>query len=219
MWFERDENLGFTDELDPEVRLRLILWLSTPPQEAPVKWADLDRRHPAAQAREAQLELILPMWRGWVEGTIQRDLQRPLAVLGRAERAAWLEQAQQFFSGFGAEHPALVQTRSDQARIDVVAGYGALAARLLAEKRASRQVPRLRLAANAGVLKGRRSLASAIANSIATRSGLGVEVSGLLGTAISLSLPAHPEVLPTVAVDVEPSGCWLRSEWSDPLAR
>jgi hypothetical protein len=170
--------------------------------------------------RKQQLAVVDQLWLSWASGAILQELEQALDMLPKFVHAqAWLGHAKSWFGSTIVGQEA----KDQQVRLDVVAGYGAFIDQLLLEARPPS--PRARIAVlgfaeppELEVSARLRVPLTALAEAIRFRSGVKRERAMRFAYAISLSLPAHSDVLPTIAVEMDNAHCWLTSNWRDPMA-
>jgi hypothetical protein len=213
---EHDEETG----LPPDKQAALILWLSTPPDRAPTQGPPSFVR----QEREGRVAAADQLWHSWAaDGQILRELDTVLSGAAYGRRQEWLENARLCFERGRMEGLVTGRAAETQTRLDVLAGYGAALERLLLDERTDFAKARVEVFGCAKpptlAIPERRAISTEeLGKAIASRSRVAPRDAEHLARAISLSLPAHGDVLPTFTAEVGRSRCTLLSTREDPLA-
>jgi RNA polymerase sigma factor (sigma-70 family) len=217
--------------LPDERRPVLILWLSTPPSPEPIPWADLTGEPSfVLDERRERLALVGQLWNAWLDNGIRGSLERVLAEARFERRHDWCRNVDALVD---RAHSVLAGRAfaDEDVRLDVVAGYGAAVDQVLLQRGGARTEASLDVlgfeSPPALLLPDRtRVSCEALGRAIAFRCGrLGdgrepaaADSFGLLAAMVSLSLPAHPDVLPLVDVRLNSRHCQLVSGRGDALA-
>lgn len=213
----RDVKLG-------DKQAMLILWLSTPPTPEPIHWTDLTGELSfVLDKRQEQIKLVGRLWDSWFNGDIMRQLRTVLGEPEFVDANKWVSNAQAWFETF-VKHFSKQSIKDVQQRLDVVAGYGSFVDRLLVAQEVDLADAYVLVLGKKthpffGLPDGSHVPVENAAKAIEFRSGLEPGIAKQLAYAISYSLPAHKEILPTIFVELDPAvDCWLRSNWEVPLS-
>lgn len=196
-------------DLPADKRLALILWLSTPPTPQPTNWnAVTDVPSFVLDTRDEQIAVVEQLWGAWTDKTILEQLEVNLKGFEHAPQ--WLQHASEWFQTMTTHE----EIKDQQTRLDVVSGYGAFVNQILVEQRcplteARAEVLGFERPPALALPAGERIPVTDLAEAITFRSGIKQEQSMPLAYAISLSVPAHRDVLPTVDVGINSTNCWL----------
>lgn len=207
-------------------RAALILWLSTPLTPEPIAWAELTGVPSfVLEERQKLITQVDQLWRSWSSGRIVKQIKDSLSERKYEHAERWGKHAETYFAHMSPEliDPKLFGDSGARAQVclDVVAGYGAYVDQLLAKPR--RRSAEVRRAVVLGFERFERFedtpilelhdrtrvSCKALGRAIEFRTSLGSSLASQLAYAISLSLPAHMTVLPTLDVEVDYSQCWL----------
>jgi|GEM_PF-6185351 len=196
--------------LSDEVAAALILWLSTPPAPRPIPWTELPDLKLKAD-REHGMVLIEHLWLAWQKHRILDQLEKALASF--RNRSDWMRLARPCFEKPQMPNPDGAE-KWDACR-RVVLGYAALIAQRLLSQRDRRNAwLQFDCRGDKLVLFGpdeSQLSGDALAEAISFSSGINDSAAHWLADALSLSLPAHREVLPDIAVTLDPDACRLRA--------
>jgi DNA-directed RNA polymerase specialized sigma24 family protein len=225
---EHWDKIGAFVEVHPDLpkRIRLsdedaavlILWLSTPPALRPIPWTELP--DPKLKVdRENRVELIRHLWSAWQTGRILGQLEKALASF--RHRSEWMRLARPCF-----ENPQMPNTAGAEecdSCLRAVLGYSALIAqRLLAQRNRDDVWLQFDCWGDKLVLFApdeSRLPGDALAEAISFSSGINGPAAHWLADAVSLSLPAHREVLPDIKVTLERDAYRLRAVPDDHFKR
>lgn len=196
----------------------LILWLSTPPAPRPIPWTELPDPRLKAD-REHRVELIEHLWSAWQRRRILDQLEKTLESF--RHRSDWMKLARPCFEKPQMPNPEGAEEWDACRR--AVLGYSALIAqRLLAQ--ADRRNAWLQFDCRGDKLllfgpDESQLRGDALAEAISFSSGINGSTADWLANAVSLSLPAHREVLPDIKVTLDRDACRLTAIPDDHFAR
>jgi hypothetical protein len=211
--------------LSENTRTALILWLSTAPSPDPIRWADLtDVPSFVLGEREQQVALVNQLWNAWLSNTIEGALKCAFSQAEFKYGAPWCQKTHLL-----VDHARSVLNRpefeDEDARLDVVAGYGAFVDEVLLKfgaplNEATIEVRAHELHCPLVLPDSTKIPCEGVGRAIAFRYGAldekirideATHPFALLASVISLSLPAHQEVLPLVSVRLDNQSCRLFS--------
>jgi len=209
---ESAKEVGLSDD-DVSV---LILWLGTPPAPRPIPWTEFPKSR-LKDDREHRTELVEHLLSSWRDRRILPQLDRALRDFRYREE--WMKLARECFER--DRLPAPATDEQWDACVRGVLGYSAMITQRLLSQR-GRGCAWLKFGFHDGrlVLIGPDESEFPVEGSAAA-----VSFGGFRGDArwfadaVSLSLPAHPDVLPDVEVAVDRDDCRLIAVVDDHLSR
>jgi hypothetical protein len=218
-------------ELDPEKRAALVIWLSTPPPATPLPWTrESSMPGFVVDERNQQINLLVQLLAAWlepIEGSygILAQLDAVLET-SFARRKEWVDQARTCFG-----HPVFHSLVEDLANhpgraLHALAGYVTVPDQQLASCPDLTKVRFRVLGTDQDLilrLEGAETVTnvslSTLAQEIGTRANFDQVQSKLLAWGLTLSLPAHADILPRFTAEVDQGDCWLISTRSGPMRR
>lgn len=214
---------GIGNDLNNGFRITLILWLSTPPTQTPIKWDELSEPSFIKDSREQQIELVNELWNLWKEGIIVTPLKCSLNKMNKMMKTLWIDSAKKLFNEFHDKRSEIFKsTESEQTRLDIVSGYGSFIDKMLISQdcEIAEAAVLIGIEDNLPVFnlpdKTKITLAEMV-KALLYRTEIEENLLSLIAGCISFYLPARDLILPNIKADVISEGCLLKSDWVDPL--